>query len=376
MFSSINILKRGLKKSYYHLTYTPTDSIVFLTYRCTSRCASCNIWQRPVNIDEELDWNQWKLILGKLVKNGIKSVELFGGDALLRKDLLFNMIRFCTENNICTFMPTNSIGLTEEVVKELIDAGLGTIYFSLDETAELAGSVRGIKGHHDRVFEGIALVQKLRGSSNLPRIGCITTVSKVNFRILETVLQQVASAGVDEYHIRGFSEFSDKLVAESAVNGILPSPYFMSTDGQSRAYNYEEAGELLEILSRIRNQKSTYRPMFVDAMNLSGINRENLMRLTFRRQECVFATTQVVISPYGNVLPCLYYKNYHLGNLTNQDLPQIWGNQMHRQFCKKQQRNEIPLCDYCSQKIYHNGLIPSVKDVARSVAAKVVKLVG
>jgi radical SAM protein with 4Fe4S-binding SPASM domain len=90
----------------------------------------------------------------------------------------------------------------------------------------------------------------------------------------------------------------------------------------------------------------------------------------------VFATTQVVISPYGNVLPCLYYKNYHLGNVAKTDLAEIWGNPEHRLFCEQQQRNEIPVCDCCSNKFYHKTILPSLKDVSRAAIDKIDKLTG
>lgn len=120
---SIATLKRGASKSYHSYTYTPTDAIIFLTYRCTSQCKACNIWQRPVNIDEELTWEQWLPILENLAKNNIKSIEMFGGDALLRKDLLLKMIKFCTDNGIGTYFPTNSSSLTEKTVQGLVEIG-------------------------------------------------------------------------------------------------------------------------------------------------------------------------------------------------------------------------------------------------------------
>ena len=110
---TIETLKRGVEKSFHSYTHTPTDAIIFLTYRCTSRCTACNIWKRPVNIEEELTWEQWEPILENLANNNIKNIEMFGGDALLRKELLLKMIQFCTDHGIGTFMPTNSSSLTK-----------------------------------------------------------------------------------------------------------------------------------------------------------------------------------------------------------------------------------------------------------------------
>ncbi len=368
---AIRTLKRGVKKSYYSHTYTPTDAIIFLTYRCTSRCTACNIWMRPVKIEDELTWEQWQPILKNLVKNGIKNIEMFGGDALLRKELLLNMIQFCTDNGIGTFMPSNSSSLTKETVRRLVDAGLGTIYLSLDEVPAIGESIRGVKRHFDRVTKSIDSFIMARGNSSTPRISCITTVSKMNYRYLEQIIDISYKAGADEHMVRGISEFTNEAVNISDVDGILPSPYFMPTDDKSHVYNKEEAKEFLGIISRIWKNRRNLHPMHLDMTNIRGIvNVENLTKLTYPHQTCVFATTQVVISPYGNILPCLYYKNYHLGNILNQDLSDIWGNKKHRTLCCQQQRNKIPLCDHCSIKYYHKPFIPSVKEVARAAIEK------
>ena len=148
----------------------------------------------------------------------------------------------------------------------------------------------------------------------------------------------------------------------------------MSTDDKSHAFSEEQAAEFLDIKSRIWKGRDKYHPMSMDMTNLKGVGRKDLMQLTYPRQTCVFATTQVVISPYGNVLPCLYYKNYHLGNISQKDISEIWGNNDHRTFCEQQQRNEIPLCDHCSSKFYHKTFLPSLKDVARAAVEKIEKL--
>ncbi len=372
---AVGILKRGAKKSYYSYTYTPTDAIIFLTYRCTSRCTACNIWKRPVKIEEELTWEQWLPILENLKKNNVKNIEMFGGDALLRKELLLNMIQYCTDNGIGTFMPTNSSSLTKTTVQGLVDAGLGTVYLSLDEVPEIGESIRGVKRHFDRVTKSIELFKKARGNSSTPRISCITTVSRMNYKYLQQLVDVSHKTGADEHMIRSISEFTTDAVNMSGVNGILPSPYFMPTDNKSHAYSKEEAKEFLEITSRIWKNRRNLHHMGLDMTNIRGIlNVDNLTELTYPYQTCLFATTQVVISPYGNILPCLYYKNYHMGNITKQDLSEIWGNKNHRIFCKQQQQDKIPLCGHCSIKFYHKPFLPSVRDVARAAVEKITNL--
>ncbi len=368
---TISTLKRGIQKSYYSYTYTPTDAIIFLTYRCTSRCKACNIWQRSVKIEDELTWEDWQPILESLAKNKVESIEMFGGDALLRKDLLIKMIQFCSDNGMDSYFPTNSSSLKDVTVKELVDAGLSTIYFSLDEVPEIGESVRGIKRHFDRTTKSIQQFKNARGNTGKLNISCITTVSSLNYKHLETLADYAHEAGADEYLIRGISEFTTDAVATSAVNTIKPEPYFMPTDNKSHAYTTEQAQELLDTLKRIRKNKEHYKGMNVSMENMENLTIQNLTTLTYPKQTCVFATTQVVISPYGNVLPCLYYKDYHLGNVKDRDLADIWGNIKHRQFGKAQQNNKIPLCDHCSIKFYHKPFLPTLRDLTHNAFSKI-----
>ncbi len=371
---TISNLKRGIKKSYCSYTYTPTDAIIFLTYRCTSRCKACNIWQRPVKIEDELTWEDWQPILENLAENKVESVEMFGGDALLRKDLLIKMIQFCHSHGMQTYFPTNSSSLKKSTVKELVDAGLSTIYFSLDEVPEIGESVRGIKRHFDRTTKSIQLFKEARGATGKLNISCITTVSSLNYKHLEALADYAYEAGADEYLIRGISEFTTDAVANSAVNKIKPEPYFMPTDNKSHGYSREQAIELLAILKKIKANKKRYNEMAVSMENMENLTIQNLTSLTYPKQTCLFATTQVVISPYGNVLPCLYYKDYHLGNIKEKNLADIWGNIKHRQFGKAQQNNQIPLCDHCSIKFYHKPLIPTLKDLTQNAFSKIIGL--
>lgn len=367
MSYTINALKQGVRKSYWSYTYTPTDAIIFLTYRCTSQCAACNIWQREVKIEDELTWEQWEPILENLARNNIRSIELFGGDALLRKELLIQMIRFCSENNIYTYFPTNSSSLTEKTVTQLVNAGLGTVYLSLDEVPEIGESVRGIKRHYERVIKSIRLFKEIRGDNKRPSVSCITTVSSMNYRHLDALIDVAREAGADEYEIRGISEFTTDAVKASAVDGIVPEPYFMPTDDKSHAFTAIQARDLLDNLQGISKKKSTYQPMSVNMTNMEGLKSVDLTKLNYPHQKCLFATTQVVISPYGEILPCLYYNDYHLGNIRDRDLSEIWGNAKHRIFCVQQQKKQIPLCNHCSIKYYHKPFIPVLKDVARKV---------
>jgi len=370
--TGLNVLKllwEGAEKSYFHRNHKPTDVVLFLTYRCTNQCKACTIWQRPVNQDEELTWEDWRPVFEKFKRGGIKSVELFGGDALLRKELLFQMIRFCSENGMATYLPTNSNGLTDETARQMVDAGLGTIYFSLDESDGIEGQVRGVKGHTEKVRASIQRIRDERGDRPSPVIEVITTVSGMNYRHLHELASFARDAGADAHEFRGITEFTTPVVDASSVNGTSPEPYFMPSDSHSHGFTPEQANELLEILKDLRRRRGEFAPMRISMMNMEGLTQEHLTTLEYPQHDCLFCTTQMNVTPYGDVIPCPYFNEYRLGNLLDEDIPDVWGSDRHREFTRRQQSDKIPMCSQCSIRPYHQNLPSAVRTIARRVTS-------
>lgn len=74
------------------------------------------------------------------------------------------MVRFCKYKGIYTFFPTNSSSLTENTITDMVNAGFGTIFFSLDEVPGIDSSIRGIKRHFDMSLKSIRALKKARGN--------------------------------------------------------------------------------------------------------------------------------------------------------------------------------------------------------------------
>ena len=106
----------------------PTYALLFVTYRCTNRCRMCTIWKRHDlhDISEELTLDEWKRTVDMIAASGVRNIELFGGDSLLRKDILFPVISFIRDNysNIQIDLPTNSNLIDRHTADLLISSGI------------------------------------------------------------------------------------------------------------------------------------------------------------------------------------------------------------------------------------------------------------
>ena len=320
------------------------------------------MWQRSAEANQELTWDDWLPVMENLADSGITKIELFGGDALLRKDALIPMINFCRDQKIQTFFPTNSSALTEKTARELVDAGLNVIYLSLDELPEFDGSIRGTKRHFEKVMRAMDWLQSARGRGTCPRIECITTVSASNWRYLPDLLTFSRDRGADAHHIWAMSDFPIAAVNASAVEGITPNPYFMATDGVSHRLSNADAEVLKRLLRKIRNQAEDYAPMSIKMVTIEHLDAESLASLRFPHQKCLVCTNSVIVSPYGDVMPCPYFSNYILGNLQDGKLKDIWGNNPHRVFTRMQHAKKLPLCNHCSLKFVYRPFVSTLKN--------------
>ncbi|HKI90165.1 MAG TPA: radical SAM protein [Draconibacterium sp.] len=109
----------------------PQQTIIWgITNRCPLRCSHCYDWD---NIDskDHLSYEQLKLILKKIEEQGIRHVQLSGGEPLSRFDDMISLLKKAS-HHIDFWLLTSGFGLTEEKAFALKEAGLTGANISLD----------------------------------------------------------------------------------------------------------------------------------------------------------------------------------------------------------------------------------------------------
>jgi MoaA/NifB/PqqE/SkfB family radical SAM enzyme len=91
-----NDVREMLLREKDYWTMRPRTATVFLTYRCNSRCRTCSFWKLDAKAEKkgEIDLDGWKTVMDRLLAAGIDNVELFGGNILLRKDILAPLLYY------------------------------------------------------------------------------------------------------------------------------------------------------------------------------------------------------------------------------------------------------------------------------------------
>lgn len=350
LVSVIRDMISSIRREYYSHNIRAIDSMVYLTYRCTSQCKTCNIWKRSETSGVELEWEDWNNILCRLRDYGIKTLEIFGGDALLRKDLIFDVIRFCHDNGIATYFPTNSILLDKETAVKLARAGLGTIYISLDDIGQEHDAIRGKSGAFRSAKEAIENIVNARQGMANPHLIICATISNMNYDHLMDILDFLKDYPIDAVYPRVLSEFTMDNIDSSIVRGVRPEPYFTSTDGSTHVLTL---GQVKTFREAVKNLKKNGKGIYVNYSAVDLAPDEAFTHAKFPIKRCMVCSTLVTIDPVGNVIPCPMYNKYHLGNIKEDRLEGIWGNEKHKEFVALQRKKKINLCRNCAMRSYY-----------------------
>ncbi len=358
-----SILRREI--DYYQIK--PRVSTLFITFRCNSKCKTCSMWQRPQDeeIEKEINLDEWKIIIDKLTFAGIESVEIFGGNALLRKEIVISLMKYLYEKGITIHMPTNQMGLDDEVA-EAIARYVDTAYLSIDAPGEQQDSVRGIVGAahqaEDAVEKLIRFKHNIHDRINPLKVVCNCTVSKFNVGTLKDMVPYALAKGFDRVDFEYAGEFDRQDVNDSALLGITPDAQYIRQDETILA-NRNEALQIKQSLREIRKTHK-HSPIVIETLNIDSLSLTNLYEGSIPHTKCYVKRNEVTIDPYGNIVACPFITNLSFGNLVSEPFNQIWSNEKHGIFDKAQCSGRLPMCKSCILGVQRNpGMAKSLQRI-------------
>jgi PqqA peptide cyclase len=128
----------------------PYALLAELTYRCPLHCPYCSNPMHARN-DDELTTEEWKRVIREAAALGVLQFGFSGGEPLARRDLA-DLIRAARQENLYTNLITSGIGLDDDRVCSLRDAGLDSVQLSFQsDSADLADKIAGARAHQRKL---------------------------------------------------------------------------------------------------------------------------------------------------------------------------------------------------------------------------------
>jgi MoaA/NifB/PqqE/SkfB family radical SAM enzyme len=322
------------------------------TSRCNLNCQTCirNAWDESQG---NMAGGTFDLLIKNLAALPFPPDVFFGGfgEPLLLPNIA-EMIARAKKVAGKVELITNGILLTEKRSRELIEAGLNTLWVSVDGvTPESYADIR-IGAELPMVLENIQHMAILRHeTSHGPEIGISFVAMRKNIADLPALIRMGPKLGISRYMVTNVfpytEEMCEEMIYSRAVDGVdsTPSPWAPQID-----------------LPRIDLNEASQDAIFQAIRNRHNI-RWNGVTLGQDRGRCPFIEKgAITICWDGAVSPCLplmhSYSTYlngqdrnvrrHiLGNLADQDLNSIWGTPDYIAFRKRVQEFDFAPCTWC-----------------------------
>jgi PqqA peptide cyclase len=129
----------------------PLALIAEVTHRCPLHCVYCSNPMQLAGTAEELSTGEWTGIFQQCGRLGMLHAHFTGGEPLARTDLT-ELISAARAAGLYTNLITSGIGLNEQRLKTLVDAGLDHIQISFQDSREVAANwIAGAKAHAHKI---------------------------------------------------------------------------------------------------------------------------------------------------------------------------------------------------------------------------------
>jgi PqqA peptide cyclase len=136
----------------------PLALIAEVTHRCPLHCVYCSNPMQLAATQTELSTMEWTRVFEEAGKLGMLHAHFTGGEPLARADLA-QLITSARSAGLYTNLITSGIGLNEQRLQTLVDAGLDHIQVSFQDSREEAANwIAGAKAHAHK----IALSREIR----------------------------------------------------------------------------------------------------------------------------------------------------------------------------------------------------------------------
>jgi MoaA/NifB/PqqE/SkfB family radical SAM enzyme len=268
----------------------PVSAVLAVTYRCNSRCRTCDIWKREPG--PELGPEQFRRL-----PEGLKNINISGGEPFLRGDLP-EIVAVLREKYPRASIVISTNGLAPERIEQSVrQIGVVGVRVSIDALGELDDEVRGVKGSVDLAIDTVDRLVAL----GVRDLGISATISHDTAHSLRSLKQIADDRGI---------EFVTGLVHSSPI-------YFGHHEQQLPA-----GPELEQELTWLREKEMSSRRVkdWFRAYFTEGIIDQ--LRGRKRRMECRAGRYFFFMEPNGDVYPCNMWPQ-KMGNILEKSFEEM-----------------------------------------------------
>ncbi len=282
------------------------DLTVISTYRCNSRCSTCNIWMHPTRPADEIG-----LDVIEKIPSGIDNLNITGGEPTIRNDLaeIVDILHPKARK-----LEISSNGMhpqrLEPIIKKYPDI---KVRFSLEGTDKVNDTIRGEENGFQTKVNGLRRLKELGGCD----LGFAMVIQDDNIKDLPFVYELTQKMGVE-------------LATSALHNG------FQFHKNDNFPYDRLKVAHGIEYLITEMLKTNSVKNWFRAYLNL-GLMEKVLGN--DRLIPCTAATDFVFVDPWSDVYACNVRNDLLIGNLKQQSWQEVYQGERAAQI-----RSQVAAC--------------------------------
>jgi len=291
----------------------PYALLAEVTYRCPLHCPYCSnpvalpvaallgeVPRRPQGggySNGELTTDEWKRVIREAAALGVLQIGFSGGEPLARRDLA-ELVRAAREANLYTNLITSGIGLDDDRVRDLRDAGLDSVQLSFQsDQPDLSDEIAGAHAHRRK----LDVASKIRAAEISLSLNFV--IHRRNIDRLPQMIELAESLGAERVELANVQFYGWAFLNRAA---LLPT--------------YEQVARAREIATGAKARLGGSIEIFYVLPDY----------YESRPKPCLNGWGQryLTVNPIGDVLPCptasSAIPDLHFENVRARNLDWIW----------------------------------------------------
>ena len=307
----------------------PTVLYLLITNLCNFQCKHC-CWEEHYRKDEELDIDGLKSLVDDMISLGIFRLSISGGEPTTRYPELLELINYAKSKGVTSIcIATNGHLLDENKLKELSDAGLTEVQFSIDHYDKAKHNSGRKEGNLEKI-EYLTKLINAKFSDKLIVSAGLTLTNKNKNEILK-IIDYTIEIGIRKMKVVRFSGITE-----------------LSKEQKYEIIDKEEIKRLCCELA-IKANECSKKGIVVKLSSMISANAEICgVKNNFKRSKhCEALRQRVCVKSDGNVSPCpmLSSHNIHVGNVKQSSLLEVFLSKEAQDFRNIYKDNEK--CQNC-----------------------------
>lgn len=325
----------------------PTSLTLLVTNQCNARCVMCNIWQYGVSGETDLSLEQYDDILGNPLLKNVVTVNLSGGEALLRKDILdlvcliFHKLPgikrlFIATNGLASGPTVNKIEQILKLMCDLFPEKPPQLYVqvSYDGVSDVHDKIRGPNAHI-RVTKTLDQLIELRKKYKNLGLGAGCVVQPLNLTELDLVKAYLKEKEID--YIFPIVCTNGNYYKNESEDGVIH-------------FSPEEIRQVKQFYSRMVKYEGRLgrKVLYWDFLRiLNGLES---------KRGCPIMREALIIEPDGRIMPCLNSEELSYGNAVNEDIEQVWSSNHTKTIMEEIKAEKCKTCMFACGVTYMDGI--------------------